>query len=78
MIVMSNGAYGANIFANQAGYVAGFIDGNGIKRADEASFLGADRHAGTAVDAGVPANLEDHRVAFSHAYIFLYSESGLK
>jgi len=48
----------ANILAEQASYVAGFIDGNGIKIADKRDGLWADRHASATLQAGIPADLK--------------------
>lgn len=75
---MSNGIYRADQFAGHAGYVAGLVHGYGIKITDESGWQWADGHAGTAVDAGVPANVEVNSPIGAHNYIFLYSESGLK
>ena len=68
--------HGADVLAQQACYVTGPINGDGIKRADEPRFLGADCNTGTTIDAGIPADTEDDRLWFTH--IFLYSELGSK
>jgi hypothetical protein len=73
---MRNRIYRADAFAQQTGDVTRPVNGDGIEWADKASFLGANGNAGPAVDAGVPANLEQDGLGFTHT--FLYSELGSK
>ncbi len=70
---MSYCCYGANVFTDHARNVARGIDRNCVEIADEASLLGTDSHASTAVDAGVPSDMKYNRLA---THIFLYSDSG--
>ena len=63
---MGDRAYGADVFTQQAGNIAGPVDGNSIKGADESGFLGADGHTDAAVDAGIPAYDKNNRFFFGH------------
>jgi hypothetical protein len=68
---MSNGTDRANEFTQHTGDVAGFAYGDGVKRADEASFLRTHGHAGPAIDASIPANVKNDGGFLIHIQIFL-------
>ncbi len=70
---MSDCCYRADVLAHHARNVARSIDRYCVEIADEASLLGTDSHASTAVDAGVPSDMKYNRLA---THIFLYSDSG--
>jgi hypothetical protein len=55
---MINGGDRANIFAEHAGDITGPIHGDSVKGADKGLRLWTNGHAGTAVYAGIPANIE--------------------
>jgi len=42
------------------------MHGDGVKFADEIDGLGANCYAGTAFDAGIPANMKKDRFFFTH------------
>jgi len=63
---MRDGTDRADFFASHAGNVAGRVDGDGIERADKAGLLRTYRHAGAAIDAGIPADMELDDFSFSH------------
>ena len=56
---MRDGEDGADVLTGHAGNVAYLVDGDGVEWTDEASRLRAHSYAGTAVDAGVPTDVED-------------------
>lgn len=53
-----NGAYRADILAQHTGNIARPVDGNGVERTNKWFGLRTDRHAGTTVNAGIPAYIE--------------------
>ena len=73
---MPYGIHGADLFAKEAGDVAGSVHGYRVERAHKTCLLRADGHTGSAVDAGIPPYAEENRLLLAH--IFLYSEVGLK
>jgi hypothetical protein len=67
--LVANGGDGANVLAHHAGNVAGAVDGDGVEFADKPGLLRAHGHAGTALDAGVPADLKYDGFFFSHGFL---------
>lgn len=65
-MLVADGRDGANVFAHHAGNVAGPVDGNGVKGADETCPLRADGNASTAIDTSVPADLKNDGFSFLH------------
>jgi len=63
---MGDGGDGANLLAIHANDATGFVNGNGVKGGNEASLLRADSYTSAALDAGVPIDDEDKRLAFWH------------
>lgn len=49
----------ANLFASHAGDITHRFDGDRVKLRNKSRWLGAHRHASTAVDAGVPTNVKE-------------------
>ena len=74
--LVGNRVDGADILAQQAGDVTRPVDRNGIEGTYKSGLLGANSHARSAVDAGVPTDAEENGLLFTH--IFLNSEVGLK
>ena len=73
---VGDGINRADGLTKQAGDVTGAVYRNRIEGAHEACLLGADRHTGPAVDAGIPADAKQDGLLLTH--IFLNSEVGLK
>lgn len=68
---MRNRRHRANVFAHHAGNVARGVHGDGIKFADKINRLRAHGNAGTALDAGVPADLKEDGFFFHCKYLIV-------
>ena len=68
---MRNRTHRTNIFTNHTRNITRRIYRNGIERADEPCFLGANRYAGAAIDAGIPPDFEEDRLFAFHGQTFL-------